>query len=306
MVDLNKGSLNLSSLTEINESFFLKAFEIMQNINIKLASWSALAILVLALSSCLPESQDLELGNIVVADFTITDISTDEVRNTYLLNSTTSGPFLYVWDLGNGTMHQGGAVDTAFYEERGTYTITLTVLSEGGHSIATQEIVVENDASSGVNVVEGGEMNDPGAWTFTELGISPTSYEFVDETVKFTNNDPAQSNIGMWQAVEMDGGRTYQFSAAVSGGGMVNSWMEVMILDAEPQEGVDPSSTVISGLNTWAGCGVDAFSGNLTSLSCAGDGTVSVSTSGTYYLFIKVGSWDGNLGSGLTVDISSW
>lgn len=254
------------------------------------------------LTACFPEAEDFSLGEVAVAEFTVTDISTDENRNTYVLTSTTQGAFEYKWELGNGEVHTGGPIDTAYYPDKGTYTVTLTVLSQGGYSTATRDIVVENDAATGMDVIVGGDMEDPGAWTFYELGVTPTNYAFEDGAVKFTNANPAQSNIGMWQAVELEGGRSYQFSALVSGEGMFNSWMEVLIMDTEPVEGQDPSTGVIAGLNTWTGCGVGPFSGNLTTLSCVGDGNAVIPNSGTYYLFIKVGSWDGSLGSGLTVD----
>lgn len=274
----------------------------MKFLNINIFSWLAIITITAGLTSCLPETADNGLGDLAVADFTITNISTDEARNTYLLESTTNGAFAYEWDLGNGDVHLGGPVDTAYFPEKGTYTIQLTVLSGGGHSIASKDLTVEEDALTGVDVVNGGGMDDPGAWTFIGLGSTETNHEFRDEAVVFTNENPAQSNVGMYQAVELEGGRNYQFSAKVSGNGMVNSWLEVLILAEEPVEGVDPSGNVISGLNTWAGCGVNAFDGNLTSLSCIGDGVASIPASGTYFLFLKTGSWDGTLGDGLTID----
>lgn len=237
------------------------------------------------------------------ANFTVTDISTEEMRNTYLLESTTEGGFIYKWDLGNGiTKSSNDRVDTAFYEEKGTYTVSLTVASAGGQSVATQEVTVQQDASVGADFVVGGDMEDESAWAFYELGSTATSYAFIDGALTFSNEGTAQTNIGMWQAVELKAG-TYQFSASVKGSGMTNSWMEVLLLNSEPAAGADVSGSAFVGLHTWTGCGTDAFEGKLPALSCIGDGKVSVTADGTYYLFIKIGSWDGNLGSeGLTVD----
>ncbi|MEQ9049472.1 MAG: PKD domain-containing protein, partial [Marinoscillum sp.] len=123
-------------------------------------------VLVMLLTSCFPEDEDLSLGEIVEAAFTITDISTPEMRNTYLLESS-SEAFIYKWDLGNGTVSTGNKVDTAFFESKGVYTVRLTVVSAGGQSTAEQQVTVEGDASTGVNVLLGSEMDDESAWTFT-------------------------------------------------------------------------------------------------------------------------------------------
>ncbi|MFH6985002.1 PKD domain-containing protein [Marinoscillum luteum] len=261
-------------------------------------------VLVMLLTSCFPEDEDLSLGEIVEAAFTITDISTSEMRNTYLLESSSEGAFIYKWDLGNGTVITGSKTDTAFFESKGVYTVSLTVVSAGGQSTTEQQVTVEADASTGVNVLLGSEMDDESAWTFTSTGSTMTSYTFSDGKLILSNGtEVAQTNIAVWQEVELTGGTDYQFSASASGSGMTNSWVEVLLLDEEPQEGVDPSATPIAGLNTWTGCGGDAFDGKLPAISCIGDGKVSVAEDGTYYLLIKVGSWDGNLGTtGLILD----
>ncbi|MEQ8474252.1 MAG: PKD domain-containing protein [Marinoscillum sp.] len=260
-------------------------------------------LLAVLMTSCFPEDEDLSLGQTVEAEFVITDISTEEMRNTYLLESTSAG-FIYKWDLGNGTTFTGNQVDTAFYENKGVYTVQLTVVSSGGQSVAEQELTVEQDASTGVNILLGSEMDDESAWTFTSTGSTMTSYAFTDGMLVFTNEGAAaQTNIGMWQEVELNAGTDYQFSVSASGSGMTNSWMEVLLLNEEPVDGTDPSATPIAGLNTWTGCGGSAFEGKIPAISCIGDGKVSVTEDGTYYLFVKVGSWDGSLGTtGLVLD----
>ena len=84
---------------------------------------------------------------------------------------------------------------------------------------------------------------------------------------------------------------------------MTNSWLEIFLLEEAPEEGTDPSGSTFIGLNTWTGCGVDAFDESLITISCLGDGKVNIAEDGTYYLIIKAGSWDGYLGTeGLTLD----
>lgn len=263
------------------------------------------AITIAAISySCTPEDEDLELGSKVAAAFTVTDISTADMKNTYLLTSSTEDAFLYQWDLGDGSEpFSGKKIDTAFFENLGTYTITLTAISQGGHSTASQEVVVESDAVTGSNAIANGGFDSEEAWNFMSTGSTETSYSIENGALTFTNTDPAQSNIGLWQELELKGGRAYAFSASVKGSGMVNSWLEVLLLNEVPEEGTDPSGSAFIGLNTWAGCGVDPFDDELTSISCIGDGIVNIAEDGTYYLFIKTGSWDGYLGAeGLTID----
>lgn len=264
----------------------------------------SLACLSLLTTSCLPEDEDLQLGPKAEAAFTITEISTDEMRNTYRLESTTENAFVYQWNPGEGgAPFVGNKVDTIKIENKGEYTITLTTLSEGGHSTTSQKVIVDEDAVTGTSAVVGGDMMDEGAWDFTSTGSSETVHTFTDGALTFTNDNPAQSNVVMWQALELKGGRSYDFSADVKGSGMSNSWLEIFLMDEAPEEGVDPSGSVFIGLNTWTGCGVDPFDGSLNSISCLGDGRVNIAEDGTYYLIIKVGSWDGFLGTeGLTLD----
>ena len=54
-------------------------------------------------TACTPDEADYELSSKAEAAFTVKDISSDDMRNTYALESTTDNAFLYQWDLGNGT-----------------------------------------------------------------------------------------------------------------------------------------------------------------------------------------------------------
>lgn len=275
--------------------------------NIRLQTCAALAFAGALLSACTPDDEDLALGpKPEPAAFTITDISTPERKNTYVLESSNEDAFFFQWDLGQGSVpFAGGRVDTVHYEERGNYTIKLVTLSKGGggHSTTSKELVVEEDAVTGTNAIKGGEMTQEQAWNFYNTGSTETAYSFSNGALTFTNDNPAQSNIAMWQEVELKGGRAYNLAATIKGSGMSNSWLEIFLLKEAPEEGVDPSGAVIAGLNTWTGCGVEPFEGALTSISCLGDGSVNIAEDGTYYLVFKVGSWDGTLGTeGLTID----
>ena len=275
----------------------------MKNLDIKskMKSFGVIGLLLIGIS-CTPEDEDLALGQTAEAAFTVEAI--EGMKNTYQLRSTTENAFIYKWDLGNGTEpFTGSQTDTAYYEEKGAYTVTLTAVSEGGHSTASETIEVETDAVTGTNAVTGGNMENEAAWSLTTSGNTETNYEFIEGALNITNGSPSQGGIAIWQAVQLKGGRAYEFNASVKGSGMTNSWMEVILLEEEPEEGADPSGNVFSGLNTWTGCGNEAFESTLSEMSCLGDGKVNVATDGTYYLVIKAGSWDGNLGTGgITID----
>lgn len=257
---------------------------------------------LLLMGACTPDDEDLTLGPKTEADFTVEKI--EGMRNTYLLKSSAEGAFHFEWDLGDGSdSFAGNQTDTAYYADKGNYVITLTALSSGGHSVSTQELVVENDAITGTNALVGGKMDNQDAWNFTNTGSDQTMHSFENGALTFTNDNPAQSNIAMWQEVELKGGRAYNLNGELSGSGMMNSWMEVILLEEQPEEGVDPQGNIFVGLNTWTGCGNEAFDDTLSNLSCLGDGNVNIAEDGTYYLVIKVGSWDGHLGAdGLTMD----
>jgi hypothetical protein len=52
--------------------------------------------------------------------------------NTYILENTTPGAFIFNWELGNGTKKEGAKV-SAFYQKKGDYVVVLTVANAGGH-----------------------------------------------------------------------------------------------------------------------------------------------------------------------------
>ncbi|GAA5043383.1 hypothetical protein GCM10011506_46570 [Marivirga lumbricoides] len=271
------------------------------DIKSKIKSLGVLGLLLIGFA-CTPEDEDLSLGQKAEAAFTVEAI--EGMRNTYQLRSTAESAFIYKWDLGDGEEpFSGTQIDTAFFENKGAYTITLTVVSEGGYSTTTQNIEVKNDAVTGTSAINAGNMEVDSAWTFTVSGTAETNYEFIDGALTITNGNPSQGGVAIWQAVELKGGRAYVFDADMKGAGMTNSWVEVILLDEAPEEGSDPSGTAFTGLHTWTGCGSTAFESALSDISCLGDGKVNIAEDGTYYIVIKVGSWDGYLGDGgVTID----
>jgi hypothetical protein len=99
------------------------------------------------------------------------------------------------------------------------------------------------------------------------------------------------------------GHRQYKVDLHVAGSGATNVWYEVWISQRQPQNGQDvtnngwdPSAAQLLGLNTWTGCGVAPFDGQLATIGCTGNGgVITVPTGGTYYITIKSGG--NNLGT---------
>jgi hypothetical protein len=156
--------------------------------------------------------------------------------------------------------------------------------------------------------ISDGDFEDESSWTVYNAGYDIlTSIEFTGEGLHFSNEGlGVETNVVIWQAIEVEGGKEYVFSADVeSGGGLDQSWLEFHLSDREPEEGDDYSANNLYSINTWAGCGEESFSGNIVEIGCAGngeeDGTIVFETGGTHYFVIKVGSWEGTLGEGITI-----
>ena len=82
------------------------------------------------------------------ASFTVTEVSDEE--NTYVLESTTEGAFMWQWDIGDGSGWQkGNEVDTAFYSQAGDYNIKLRAFGEAGSDTASSSINVAQNACIG-------------------------------------------------------------------------------------------------------------------------------------------------------------
>ena len=82
-----------------------------------------------------------------------------------MLTNTTDGAFISLWNSGNG-FSQGTAVDTLFLPDAGDYEIQLVTVSNSGSDTSDVELVnvATSDPAAG-NIVVGGRMDDPDAWT---------------------------------------------------------------------------------------------------------------------------------------------
>ncbi|MBN9380437.1 MAG: hypothetical protein J0H74_06710 [Chitinophagaceae bacterium] len=121
-------------------------------------------------------------------------------------------------------------------------------------------------------------------------------------TILFSGGNGSYDQTGVYQQVHLYGHRQYKVDLHVTGSGATNVWFEVWLSQKKPQDGQDvatgwdPTAVQLLGLNTWTGCGVAPFDGQLATIGCTGKGsTITVPTGGTYYLTIKSGG--NNLGA---------
>jgi len=257
-----------------------------------------LGVLALALyEGCTPE----KIGNgngltstNLTASFTITPVSGK--ANYYVLKANEAGVLGIKWDLGDGNgSNISKAIDTVFYPDAGTYSVVLTAIGEGGVPVASapQTITVATSDPNSGNLIQGGKFTstaDDAKWTHFVVG---TGNNMVINTAKgvMTSNQSGFQAGAIAQAVNLVAGKKYMVDMVVSGSGMTNSWFEVWVDTKAPVNGQDYNTgTKPISLLTYSGCGINAFNGLLSKLSCSGDGDPFVAkTTGTYYVVIKNG-----------------
>lgn len=237
------------------------------------------------------------------ASFTVTPVSGKP--NYYVLKADPTGVQSVQWDLGDGGgLNPGKMVDTVFYPDAGTYTVSMQALAYIGGATKTsspQTInVATSDPRSG-NLVLGGKMlpGDDAHWThFVIGGGQPIVFDSTKNVM--TANESGYNQGAVYQAVNLTAGQKYMVDMIVSGSGATNTWFEVWVGSDKPVPGSDYNNTTTGSnrisLNTWSGCGTAAFNGKLSAISCAGSGDpFTVPTTGTYYLVIKCGGQDTGL-----------
>lgn len=256
------------------------------------------------LASCSPESEKMDLGPVAAANFTATPLATNP--NKIVITSTTPGGFIWKWQYGtSGTSSK--EKDTVSFSKKGNYNIQLTVFSKGGSATAAQAITIANDLP-GRDILLGGSMDAASAtsWTLLNTGGAQTSIVIAGGVMKFSNT--GNTNGGIYQAINVVAGKEYTFSGKVKGSGATNSWFEVVFGTTAPVQGADYSGTKWNSMNTWSGCGLLPFNGDLAEIGCDGDGKgkggkMKFTATGKVYMVIKAGSSGGTLGTdGIEID----
>lgn len=209
----------------------------------------------------------------------------------------------FSWDFGDSTELSTDMNPSHFYENEGTYTVTLTTTGRDGRQHTTTGQVT---VTAPENFVKGGKMEatDVGNWTI--LNISP-GVEITFENGKAVAKGGNWGHAAIYQAITVEANQPYTFSALVSGSGATDTWLEVYFGTSAPIPNADYTTGGNQfGLSTWDGCGNAPFNGNLATLACAGalkgkNGEITFPQAGTVYLLIKTGG--ANLGAeGISID----
>ena len=262
-----------------------------------------LALLVAAtafLSGCTPDSKSESLGPLPTASFTVAPLAGKV--NTWVATASTNGVFQWEWDQGLGT---GGAMgpstDTVFYDSAGVYRLTLTAFGHGGFDTASQLIEVDSNAPL-LNQLVNGSLTTNSDWTLLNTGGTPTTITFTPQGLNFSNAPGANTNAGVYQAVNVTAGTKYYFSATVTTPGSSDTWVEFYFGTTVPQQGSDYTDNKLWSLNTYSGCGSTAESVNIVANSCSGSGAsngeIVFPQNETIYVVIKSGSYLGTEGTG--------
>ncbi len=261
--------------------------------------WLAVLLMTIGIGGCTPDNKTPAMGALPKASFTVTQLT--GVNNTFVASASTSGIFGWYWATGSGAPVPGTASDTIHFSQHGNYRIILTAVGNAGYDTASQVVSVAND-DLGNTLLAGGTLDtaSSSSWTTLNTGGAQTTFTFTPTGLVLSNS--GNTNGGVYQAIQVQAGVNYKFSAIVSGGGITDSWVEFYIGATVPTQGSDYTDNKIYSLNWWSGCGIGAFNGNVVAIGCSGagptSGTISFATSGTYYVVIKAGSSGGTLGSG--------
>ncbi|RPD41826.1 PKD domain-containing protein [Chitinophaga barathri] len=256
-------------------------------------------------AACSPDSEDLTLGAKPTVSFTAALLPTNP--NKVALQNTTTGAFAYTWFNGGASPVSYKKTDTLTFTKKGEYTVSLVAYGAGGSSSVSQKVTIAQDMP-GVDILKGGNMEagSEAHWTVLNTGGPQTAITFTGGKLKFVNQ-AGGSNGGIYQELTVKKDVGYTLSANLKGGGANETWFEVIIGTTAPAQGSDYSGTKMNSINTWAGCGIADFDGELAAVGCDGlhkDGKITFATAGKIYLLIKGGCGGaGTFGpNGVTID----
>lgn len=223
----------------------------------------------------------------------------------------------YVWDFGNGTTSTEENPSYT-YTSDGIYTVKLTVLNTSGSSEITKNIVIDS------NLINGGDMSDPTAWTFRQVWNDPNNQVISDfSNGVFLWDAAVQTNYAqtyLWQEISIEAGKKYKFSADIaSTSGTESIWFELYFGKVDPSTSGDYNSNGKRLNINSSGCAANAFNGNFVTIArpcdnsgakiLAEDGTFTLTAdeltaNGTVYVVIKSGAWNTfvNYKDGITLD----
>lgn len=219
--------------------------------------------------------------------------------NIYHFSGQTSVETWYAhWNFDDGTGDEGQEATKVFFKA-GEYEVRFKIFTDGGTASVTETIVIAQDFS-GPDLINNGGFDGEDFWTVAEIGGGVTA-EINNGAASWQGG--GWGNVAMYQAVEVEANTEYEINMNISGSGMSDSWFEIYIGSVEPEVGQDYNNGgILMALNTWEGCGAEAFEGTLSAIACVGDGgDFSWPNDRVGYFVIKCGG--ANLGdTGVTID----
>jgi hypothetical protein len=225
------------------------------------------------------------------ATFTVTPVTGSSTK--FVITNTTAGTCVGTyWNLDQGGGYTGGkATDTAFFPLAGTYNIKMQALDKRGHLYTASPIPVTTTVNDPRYMLKGGQMRtgDDLYWSIFNQGPRNGIWALANGLYTLTNNP---NNTGIYQAVQLVGGKKYNVSITYVATSYNSTWGEVWIGKFQPVNGSDYGANAPSNGNaasstptfvSWSSSTTALTSGTKT-------GTFTPATSATYYFTIKAGT----------------
>ncbi len=257
----------------------------------------------IAMVSCTQETYEDQIritSEMLDASFT----TTPDTANIFHFSANGYENIMYhEWDVDNGLGYvRGRETIEASYVYAGEYLVKHRVAGAGGVlNIDSIIITVETslvEEPSFPNLVEGGNFetaSDIALWSVGATGSQDGVWTF--ENNKATLTAPAWAGRGIYQAIEVQAGVSYQIDMMVSSTtGCVDTWFEVYCGYTDPatvSEDYSEGGKLLE-ISTWAGTGTAAFAQKFTTIepNAGPKGVFTATATGTVYLVIRGGGGD--------------
>lgn len=225
------------------------------------------------------------------ASFTVIPVSGNSTK--FVVTNTTTGNYVGTyWNLDQGSGYAGGkAIDTVFFPLAGTYNITMQALDKRGHLYTAGPIAVTTTVNDPRYILKGGQMRtgDDAYWSIFNQGPKNGIWTFANGAYTVTNNP---NNTGIYQAVQLVGGKKYNVSITYVATTYNSTWGETWIGKFQPVNGSDYGANAPAAGNASASTPTFVSWSSTTNQGTSGTKTATFTpaTSGTYYFTIKVGT----------------
>lgn len=261
---------------------------------------------VLSFTSCQPDESIVNNGlTDANVDPSFEIVPVEGKLNTYTLIAQTKGVTKSLWNYGKG-LSAGSMTQEISIPDAGTYTIIHEAIGAGGgKATASKQLVVATSDPLKGNLVLGktfATAEDQANWKKVIYGAGADwKYSANGATI-------SGGHAGIYQAIDVVKDKEYTIDMTVNGGASKDMWFEVYAGTKDPAvtSGDYSDGGVVMGLNTWAGCGNVAVSGQLSTIGCVKNkvldkvsNVVKFDITGKIYLMIRCGG--GIAAGGITI-----